>query len=78
MSIESPEIKPTFLQLVYQLTTEMRVLAFACLGIDDTNMIARFLGLSHNTIYTYRNRMRARALDRNTFDRSVQRIGLPA
>lgn len=61
-----------------QLTTEMRVLAFACLGIDDTNMIARFLGLSHNTIYTYRNRMRARALDRNTFDRSVQRIGLPA
>ena len=56
----------------------MRVLAFACLGIDDTNMIARFLGLSHNTIYTYRNRMRARALDRNTFDRSVQRIGLPA
>lgn len=58
------------------LTTELRVLAFTCIGIDDTAMIARFLRLSHNTIYTYRNRMRARAIDRDTFDASIQRIGV--
>ena len=56
------------------LTTELRVLAFTCIGIDDTAMIARFLRLSHNTIYTYRNRMRARAIDRDTFDESIQHI----
>lgn len=59
-----------------RLTTELRILAFACIGIDDTTVIARFLGLSHNTIYTYRNRMRARALDREKFDENIQRIGL--
>lgn len=61
-----------------RLTTELRVLAFSCLGIDDTAVVARFLRLSHNTVYTYRNRMRQRALDRDTFDRSIQQIGLSA
>lgn len=59
-----------------RLTTELRILAFACIGIDDTTVIARFLGLSHNTIYTYRNRMRARALNRETFDENIQHIGM--
>lgn len=58
------------------LTTELRVLAFSCIGIDDTAMIAQFLQLSHNTIYTYRNRMRAKALDRETFDKAIQSIGM--
>lgn len=59
-----------------RLTTELRVIAFTCLGIEDTAVVARFLRLSNNTVYTYRNRMRQRALDRDSFDRSIQQIGL--
>lgn len=57
-----------------QLTTELRILALARLGIDDTAMIARFLGLSHNTIYTYRNRLRSRALSRDDFMEQIRAI----
>lgn len=58
-----------------QLTTELRVLAFARLGVADTATVARFLGLSLNTIYTYRNKMRSRARSRDTFDEDVMKIG---
>lgn len=58
-----------------QLTTELRVLAFARLGVADTATVARFLGLSLNTIYTYRNKMRSRARSRETFDEDVMKIG---
>lgn len=57
-----------------QLTTELRILALARLGIDDTAMIARFLGLSLNTIYTYRNRLRSRALSRDDFMAQIRAI----
>lgn len=57
------------------LTTELRILAFMRLGVEDTSQVARFLGLSLNTIYTYRNKMRTRALDRDTFEEQVMRIG---
>lgn len=43
------------------LTPELRVLAFMRLGVTDSNQIASFLGLSLNTVYTYRNRLRNRA-----------------
>lgn len=56
------------------LTTELRVAAFTVLGVDDASMIARLLGVSQNTIYTYRNRMRSRAIDRDSFDRALQEI----
>ena len=36
------------------LTTELRVLAFTRLGVDDTAQVARFLGVTLNTVYTYR------------------------
>lgn len=58
-----------------QLSTELRILALARLGIDETAMISRFLGLSHNTIYTYRNRLRSRALDRDLFMEQIAGIG---
>lgn len=64
--IEMPEMK---------LNTELRILAFLRLGIDDSEQIARFLGLSLNTIYTYRNRMKGRAINREAFDAEVMRIG---
>ncbi len=58
-----------------RLTTELRILAFARLGIDDASQIARFLGLSLNTIYTYRNKMRSKAIDRSSFESMVMEIG---
>ena len=38
------------------------------LGITDTAKLAQVLNLSVNTIYTYRNRLRSRALDRDQFE----------
>lgn len=58
------------------LTTELRVLAFARLGLDDTAQVARFLGVSTNTIYTYRNKFRNMAVNRETFDADILRIGV--
>ena len=57
------------------LTPELRILAFMRLGIDDSSKIARFLNLSVNTVYTYRNRMKNRALNRDEFERQVMLIG---
>lgn len=51
-----------------RLSNEVRIFAFMRLGIDDASRIARFLNVSVNTIYTYRNRMRQRAINRDTFE----------
>ena len=59
-----------------RFTTELRILAMSSMGIEDASTVARFLGLSNNTIYTYRNRMRSRAIDRENFDRSIPRIAI--
>ncbi len=58
-----------------KLNTELRILAFLRLGIDDSEQIARFLGLSLNTVYTYRNRLKGRTVSRATFDADVMKIG---
>lgn len=58
------------------LNTELRILALSRLGIDDAGIIARFLGISNNTVYTYRNKLRTRALDRTTFEEEAKKIGL--
>ena len=58
-----------------KLNTELRILAFLRLGIDDSEQIARFLGLSLNTIYTYRNKLKSKAKNRETFDVMVLKIG---
>ncbi len=58
------------------LTTELRVMAFMRIGFGDSSRIARFLGLSVNTIYTYRNRMRSRAISRDTFEDDLMQTGL--
>lgn len=57
------------------LTTELRVLALSRLGIEDASIIARFLGISTNTIYTYRNKLRTRAINRTTFEEDARKIG---
>lgn len=58
-----------------QLTPELRIFAFLRMGVDDSNKIAGFLHFSVNTIYAYRNKMRNRALSRETFDEDVMKIG---
>lgn len=57
------------------LTPELRILAFMRLGVDESAKVAQFLGLSVNTIYTYRNRMKTRASNRETFEENVKKIG---
>ncbi len=57
------------------LNTEMRIYAFIRLGIDDTTKIAGFLHYSVNTIYTYRNKVKNKAIDREKFEKQVMNIG---
>lgn len=58
------------------LSPELRIAAFMRLGIDDGARISRFLGLSLNTIYTYRNKLKNRASDRANFELNIRKIGV--
>lgn len=58
-----------------KLTPELRMLAFMKLGITDSPRLARFLGLSLNTVYAYRNKLKNRATDRDNFEQNVAKIG---
>jgi len=58
-----------------KLNPELRIAAFMRLGVDDSQRIARFLGLSLNTVYTYRNKLKNRAAKRDDFERRVKNIG---
>ena len=61
------------------LTTELRIFALVRLGITDTATIAALLHCSVNTVYSYRSRMRLRALvPERDFEQRVQSIGLGA
>ena len=44
-----------------RLSSEMRVFALNRLGITNTDRIASILGVSRNTIYTYRNRIKSKS-----------------
>lgn len=57
-----------------KLTPELRILAFMRIGLDDSAQMARFLGLSLNTVYTYRNRLKSRAKNRETFEQDVRNV----
>lgn len=57
-----------------QLTRELRILALIRLGIADNAEIAAILRSSISTIYTYRSRLKARALDKDTFEDDVARL----
>lgn len=56
------------------LNTDLRILAFMRLGIDDSAGIAQILNYSLNTIYAYRNRLKARAINRDTFEEDIAAI----
>lgn len=57
-----------------QLTTELRIFAFLRMGVEDSNKIASFLNYSVNTIYTYRNKIKNKAKNRETFEQDVMKI----
>ena len=58
------------------LSTEIRIYAFVRLGVEESVKIARILHCSVSTIYTYRNRMRGRAINRESFEKDVLGIGI--
>ena len=57
-----------------RLTTESRVLALIRIGIIDNQSIANILRASLTTIYTYRSKLKARALDKDSFETQVKGI----
>lgn len=57
-----------------RLTTESRVLALIRIGITDNQSIANILRASLTTIYTYRSKLKARALDKDSFETQVKGI----
>lgn len=57
------------------LTPELRMLALLSLGVTESQDLARILGLTLNTVYTYRTRIKSRATDRATFEENVRNIG---
>lgn len=57
------------------LTTELRILALIRLGITDNATISGILRSSLSTVYTYRSRLKARALEPDTFDATVKSLG---
>lgn len=56
------------------LTPELRIYAFVKLGVDESTRIAQILHYSINTVYTYRNKMRNKALQRDSFDSDVKNL----
>ncbi len=57
-----------------RLTTESRVLALIRIGITDNQSIANILRASLTTIYTYRSKLKARALNKDDFEAQVKAI----
>ena len=57
------------------LTPELRIYALVKLGVNESNRIAQILHYSTNTVYAYRNRMRNKAISRDSFDSDVLKIG---
>ncbi len=56
------------------LTTELRILALLRLGINNNQKIAEILNSSITTIYTYRSKMKARAINKDTFEADIASI----
>lgn len=57
-----------------RLNTDLRILAFMRLGIEESARIAQVLNYSLNTIYAYRNRLKSRAINRETFEHDIMSI----
>lgn len=56
---------------VTSLHIELRIYALVKMGITESTRIAQVLDYSVNTVYAYRNKMRNRAINRETFEQDV-------
>lgn len=56
------------------MNNELRMLALLRVGISDCQRMATILGISVNTVYFYRNRMKNRAINRDSFEADVMAI----
>ena len=56
------------------MTPELRILAFMRLGIEESAKIAQLLNYSVYTIYTYRNKLKNRALSRDDFEENIMKV----
>lgn len=54
-----------------KLCPELRIAFFMRMGVTDSTRLSKFLGLSLNTIYTYRNRLKSRAVNRDNFEHTI-------
>lgn len=58
-----------------RLTTELRIFALICLGVDDSKKIAAMLDYSVSTIYNYKVSVKNNALqDRDGFEKRVKEL----
>ena len=57
-----------------KMNTDLRILALMRLGIEDSSRIAQMLNYSVNTIYTYRNKLKNKAIDRDKFEENIMKI----
>ncbi|MGN0231311.1 MAG: DUF6377 domain-containing protein, partial [Muribaculaceae bacterium] len=57
------------------LPTEIRIFALMRLGIDDASLVAKYLGISLNTIYVYKAKTKALSLvPKEEFDARIMAI----
>ncbi len=63
-----PEERYVFAENQEHLPPELRVYAMVRLGIDDVSRMAKSMGYSTNTVYVYRGKVKAKAINKQTFD----------
>lgn len=58
----------------HDLTTEIRIFALMRMGVTDSQEIATLLHYSTQTIYNYKSGMRAKAINRDTFESDINQL----
>lgn len=69
------EEEQIFIKKGQGLPTELRIYAFVRLGVEESTRISQILHYSVSTVYTYRNKMRNKAISRDTFEDDIMKIG---
>lgn len=62
-------------EVLDRLTTELRILALLRMGVKDNSRIAELLRCSKSTVYTYRSKLKKKALNPDSFDEETLHIG---
>ena len=57
-----------------KMNTELRILALLKLGISENKMISSFLRITVQSVYNYRSKIKAKAINENDFEDEVRRI----